>query len=134
MTECLSDNERRELDCWIAENINQLEVVHDPTGIEAGSMIRLSDPAWIEFCRLHPNFQAKCTGPYPVAYYSFNPVIALNCFQDTEYADGWMFTRENDQWVECSDGLEVPPCKSFALSLMMALRHEYEYQNKKETS
>lgn len=131
--ECLSDSERRELDCWIATNIEQLAVLHDPIGIEDGSFIRLSDPAYMEFRVLHPNHKPNPSGgPFPVAYYSFNPVIALNCFQDTEYADGWSFTRIDGQWHGMSDGLVIEPTKSLALSLMMALKHEYEYQNDKE--
>ena len=134
--DCLSDYERRELDYWIARNIEQLDVRHGTTGppnaVEVGSMCRLPDKAWKEFIRLHPNFKPSCTGPYPVSYYSFNPAIALNTFQGTEYSEGWTFTRQNEKWCGINDGLSLPETKSLALSLMLALEHEYKYQNKKE--
>ncbi|KKK58286.1 hypothetical protein LCGC14_3045960 [marine sediment metagenome] len=130
--DCLSDYERRELDCWIAETIEQYEVLHDATGVKLGSMIRLSDMAYRDFLKEYPNHTPTCTGPYPVPYYSFNPIMALNCFQTTEYSEGWTFTREYDKWQGMNAGLRTYPCKSFALCLMLALRQEYEYQNQKE--
>ena len=133
--DCLSDFERRELDLWIAEHIEQFTVTDNIRGnVAERSMCRLTDAAWKEFKRLHPHFVPKCSGPYPIAYYSFNPVTAINCFQDTEYAEGWTFTRLAGYWHGMKDGLMVPAAKSLALSMMMALRHEYEYQNKKEKS
>ncbi len=133
--DCLSDYERRELDYWIAENIEQLCVRHSLEGIEIDSQIRLSDRAYREFKQRHPDWKPTATGgPYPVCMYSFNPVIALNVFQTTEYSENWIFMRQDEAWHGANDGLHVRHCKSFALCLMLALQHEYNFQNNKENS
>lgn len=137
--DCLSDYERRELDCWIAEHIEQLDVRHtlmideEGLGVEPGSMWRLSDLAWSDWKQANPDHVSKTTGPFPVPYYSTNPVLALDVFQGTEYSEGWMFVREDSEWGGSSDGLSVRHCKSFALCLMLALQHEYNFQNQLES-
>lgn len=127
----LTDYERRELDLWIAKHIEQFDV-RDTAYVPADSMCRLTDTAWKEFKKLHAGFVPGCKGPYPIAHYSFNPVIALDTFQSTEYSEGWAFLRENEKWQGINDGLSIDATKSLALAMMMALRHEYEFQNKKE--
>lgn len=131
-TDYLSDFERRELDCWIAEHIEQHHVRHDVRGIKPDNPVRLSDLAYREFLRLYPNHRPNCKGPFVVAHYSFSPSVAVNVFQDTEYAEGWVFGREDGKWIAVNDGLQIPACNSFAMCLMLALKHEYEYQNQKE--
>ncbi len=129
--DCLSDYERRELDCWIAENIEQHCVRHNVKGIKPGSLIRLSDLAYREFQFTHKDWKpTPAAGPYRVSRYSFSPAVALNVFQTTEYSKGWIFIRENEEWHGTNDGLHIRHCKSLALCLMLVLQHEYTFQNR----
>lgn len=131
--DALSDYDRRELDCWIATNIEWHSVQHDPTGVMPGSDVRLADLAFKAFKHQHPRWKpSRTSGPFLVCHYSFSPSVALNIMRDTEYIEGWSFAMDHGKWRGTNDGLQTPLCNSFALCVMLALKKEYNFQNRKK--
>ena len=135
----LSDYERRELDCWIAKHIEGYPVSHladlKPVGYRDNDPyenMRLSDLAYKDFLKEYPNHKPVAKGPYLVLHYSFSPSIALNVFQtNTELSTGWNFGFEKGYWSADNSGLLIAKCKSLALCLMLALKHEWEFRHSK---
>ena len=120
----LSDYDRRALDCWIAEHVEGHTVKHLIVDIR-GEGVFFSDIAWSLWKQVYP-CGMHC---YNVPAYSFSPSKALQVWQTNPgLTVGWTLIHNDGYWFASNLGLEVGPCKSMALTMMLALKQEYQFR------